>query len=85
MEPRHGDRIYLTAHGGMKLQHLLSSVGVAAAQIVHEAGPDGLDVVRILRDAREGETESERKSVERYLGLTLKRILLVIRFLTRHS
>lgn len=85
MEPRHGDRIYLTAHGGVKLQHLLSSVGVAAAQIVREAGPDGLDVVRILRDAREGEAESERKLVERYLGLTLKRILLVIRFLARHS
>jgi integrase len=85
LQPGHGDRILLPEANAEQLQTLIRKAGVPPSRLLSERGSEGIVMLRILRDdpdagkaEGDGPEGEERVSPERYVGLVLKRILLVI-------
>lgn len=81
MQPGQGDRIWLRSPTLPLLQRLLVRAGIDEKHIVRESMETGLDAVRIRRVTRQAGPREDGLRVERYLGLELKRVLLVIHFM----
>lgn len=85
LQPGHGDRIFLPEARAEELRQMIQKAGISSSRLVSERSAEGLVMLRILRDdpaaggtnadAPDGEV---RVSPERYVGLVLKRVLLVI-------
>lgn len=83
LQPVHGDRIVLPPVQAEKLRNLLSKAGIDPRRVRSETDQEGLEVVRILRhgpvlDNGEEESSEAAPAADRYLGVALKRVLLVI-------
>jgi len=78
LDPIQGDRIYLPSKSAAELRRLLETIPLSPAQIWSELDEHGLSVLRVLRPQK-GKGDQATGDKEQYLGLSLKRILLVIR------
>jgi hypothetical protein len=90
MRPADGDRIPLPEGKADTLRELLQQAGIDLRQIKSEPGAEGIEVIRILRRDSENEGSGEENSpanprADRYLGLVLKRALLIILAVSRCS
>ncbi|MBL0029099.1 MAG: hypothetical protein IPO95_08515 [Rhodanobacteraceae bacterium] len=84
MAPKQADRICLSPFGALQLRTLISRLGVEPSRVVE--APDGnLSVIRLLRTKVAEPRESSIEPTERFLGLVLKRVLMVIRFVQRRE
>lgn len=79
LEPRQGDRIVLPRVEAGQLRDLMIGLGVAEDQILVEASGPRHHVLRISRSA----ADKQPKPANRYLGLALKRLFLIIRLTER--
>jgi hypothetical protein len=85
LQPAQSDRICLPPRHAKELRELMSEAGVNPDRMVREPVQEGLEVMRILRPApapaagaaAEPSNESASSIADRYLGLVLKRTLLV--------
>lgn len=85
LTPDQGDRIALSASAGRHMQHLLLCAGIASDQIVLERQVDGLEILRLRRSVLQDSDETRHQPNDRYLGMPLKRLMLVVRFLVKYS
>jgi len=79
LDPSQGDRIYLPPGPAQALQQLLSDLGITESRIIMETDATGLAVLRIRRAEPPSGPDMEGLAAERFLGLILKRALLIIR------
>ena len=90
MRPADGDRVPLPRGKADTLRELLQQAGIDLRHITSEPGAEGLEVIRILRRYSESQEAGEgclaaKAGVDRYLGLVLKRALLIILAVSRCS
>ena len=83
LQPAHGDRIVLPPVQAEMLRNLLSKLGIDPRRVRSETDQEGLEVIRILRhgavpDNGDEDGSDAAPAADRYLGVALKRILLVI-------
>ncbi|MDZ4067033.1 MAG: hypothetical protein U1E06_09285, partial [Tabrizicola sp.] len=90
MQPAQGDRIALPPVEAAILRDMLQKAGINPNRIVSEPDHSGLEMLRILRArpaSKEGGNEQSPSvtsaSSDRYIGLVLKRVILVIRAAAR--
>lgn len=86
LQPAQGDRICLPTAQAAQLRQLLTEIGVGTARIVREPDQAGLQIMRVLRvdpaateKTDEPNAKGGAKAQDRYVGLVLKRTLLLIR------
>jgi len=78
LHPKQGDRIVLSPAAVMQLVGLLEKAGLASSTVMAEADDGGLYTLRIRRsDLKEEGVDAA--SSDQYLGLALKRLLIIIR------
>ena len=85
LQPAQGDRICLPPLHAKELRELMSEAGISPDRIVREPVQGGVEVMRILRPAPAPAAGAEAKppnelapsTADRYVGLVLKRILLL--------
>ena len=82
MTPKQADRVCLSATGASRLLGLLSKIGVEPARIV-ESFQDDMKVIRLLRTSGTDSSDAGAPPPVRFLGLALKKVMLVIRLLER--
>jgi integrase len=82
LHPKQGDRIVLSQGHGSKLEGLLADAGMPREALVSELDDLGMYVLRVRRPGQEQKGETPPKG-EQYLGLVLKRLLVVIRLAFR--
>ena len=93
LQPAQGDRICLPPRHAKELRELMSEAGISPDRIVREPVQGGLEVMRILRPApalaagaaAEPPSELAPSTADRYLGLVLKRTLVVALAASRSS
>lgn len=77
------DRIVMPKAESTQIKDLLVKLGILPKQVVVQPSDGGLEVIRILRNSVKNPDRESGKAPGRYLGLELKRILLVIRAASR--
>lgn len=82
LQPLHADRIHLPERSMAHLHNLLLDLGVEPSRISYLPDASGLLVMRVL--CRE-QTDKQARSAERYLGILVKRTMMMIRLATQGS
>lgn len=85
MHPGQRDRIWLPGSAIPLVLRLLTRAGIPESHIIRQTLDTGLEAVRIHRVTRQAGQPEDRPRVERYLGLELKRVLLVVRFMAQYG
>ena len=84
LHPKQGDRIVLSQSCGPKLELLLVHAGVPKTALISEIDELGMYALRVQRP-RQGHKSEVPPQGDQYLGLVLKRLLLVIRVAAKTS
>jgi hypothetical protein len=84
LHPKQGDRIVLSQNCGPKLERLLEGAGVPKTALISEIDALEMYTLRVQRP-RQGQKSEVPSQGDQYLGLVLKRLLLVIRVAAKTS